>query len=110
MKVVDRLEELKEGDVVLVIGYDDLNYTSGDAEGWFSQVYSISKEVLEGQPGSKGLGKPEGGAFDEDVGWFLLPYAGQEGTFLIGTGQERESEVAVLLLQSGQKSGLSQEA
>ncbi len=41
MKHIKTIDQLQAGDVVLLAGYDWSNYTSGDANGWYSHIVSL---------------------------------------------------------------------
>lgn len=98
MKLVKSMDKLKRGDVVMVVGYDNYSFASGDADGWFSEIYSVD-EVGSDQAPAK-LVKPEGGPPpDRNV---EKGYEELWGNFTIGG--DYGNDVAVFLLQRGRMS------
>ena len=118
MKKITSVKELQVGDVVLVSGYDNFNFASGDADGWFSELYSISAVEIEdpdgvAQPGVK-LVKPEGEPLklelSSQLGWMPL-YDEGDGIILgyDGGAHACSLEVFVVLLQHGRMSDVEED-
>lgn len=113
MKTIKSVNELEIGDVVLVVGYDHYNFASGDADGWFSEMFSVSATTAVAPDGveypDRKLVKPEGEPLDENRsnsrGWIPLYDEGDDIAFGYDGGAHAcHLEVAVVLLQRGRMS------
>jgi len=116
------IDEVRKGDVVLVVGYDYYNFASGDADGWHSRIYSVAEESAVAPDGreypDRKLVEPEGMALPEDVSngreWIPLYQEGppfEPGQFSLGYDGGAHAcslYVHVFLLQRGRMTDLPQ--
>lgn len=50
MRRLTKIEEVRTGNVILIVGYDSFNFASGDADGWFTEIFSVAAETIT-EPG-----------------------------------------------------------